>query len=56
MEAEMTLRPMTAAEQPYCYSQPLSILNRVGCIGYLRGDLVLRMAYFCPHGRLIVRT
>lgn len=39
MEAEMTLRPMTAAEQPYCYSQPLSILNRVGCIGYLRGDL-----------------
>ena len=31
MEAEMTLRPMAAAEQMYSYSQ-------TGCIGHLRAD------------------
>lgn len=39
MEAEMTLRPMTAAEQMYSYSQSQQISMQTGLIGYLRADM-----------------
>ena len=38
METEMTLRPMTAAEQMYSYSQSQQLMSQTGCIGHLRGD------------------
>src|SRR5574344_1091132 len=38
MEAEMTLRPMTAAEQMYSYSQSQQLMSQTGCIGHLRAD------------------
>lgn len=36
---EMTMRPMTAMEQMYCYTQSQQIMATTGCIGHLRGDL-----------------
>ena len=39
MEAEMTLRPMAAAEQMYSYSQSQQISMQTGLIGYLRADM-----------------
>lgn len=39
MEAEMTLRPMRAAEQMYSYSQSQQISMQTGLIGYLRADM-----------------
>ena len=39
MEAEMILRPMTAAEQMYSYSQSQQISMQTGLIGYLRADM-----------------
>ena len=36
---EMTMRPMTATEQMYCYSQSQQLMATTGCIGHLRGDL-----------------
>lgn len=39
MEAEMTLRPMTAVEQLYSYSQSQQISMQTGLIGYLRADM-----------------
>ena len=38
MEAEMTLRPMAAAEQMYSYSQSQQLMSQTGCIGHLRAD------------------
>ena len=38
MEAEMTLRPMTAAERMYSYSQSMQLISQAGCIGHLRAD------------------
>ena len=38
MEAEMPLRPMTAAEQMYSYSQSQQLMSQTGCIGHLRAD------------------
>ena len=38
METEMTLRPMTAAEQMYSYSQSQQLMSQTGCIGHLRAD------------------
>ena len=38
MEAEMTLRPMTAAEQMYSYSHSQQLMSQTGCIGHLRAD------------------
>ena len=35
---ELTLRPMTQAEQAYCYSQSQQISNQTGLIGHLRAD------------------
>ena len=39
MEADMTLRPMTAAEQMYSYYQSQQISVQTGLIGYLRADM-----------------
>ena len=39
MEAEMTLRPMRAAEQMYSYSQSQQISMQTGLIGYLLADM-----------------
>ena len=36
---EMTIRPMTASERMYCYSQSQQIMAQTGCIGHLRGDM-----------------
>ena len=36
---EMTIRPMTATERMYCYSQSQQIMAQTGCIGHLRGDM-----------------
>ena len=35
---ELTLRPMTQAEQAYCYSQSQQISMQTGLIGHLRAD------------------
>ncbi len=35
---ELTLRPMTQAEQAYCYSQSQQICMQTGLIGHLRAD------------------
>ena len=35
---EMTLRPMTQAEQAYCYTQSHQIWSHAGLIGHLRTD------------------
>ena len=35
---EMTLRPMTQAEQAYCYTQSHQICSHAGLIGHLRTD------------------
>ena len=36
---EMTIRPMTAPERMYCYTQSQQIMAQTGCIGHLRGDM-----------------
>ena len=36
---EMTMRPMTAMEQMYCYTQSQQIMATTGCIGHLSGDV-----------------
>lgn len=36
---EMTVRPMTKAEQMYCYTQSQQIRSQCGNIGYLRADM-----------------
>lgn len=36
---EMTVRPMTRAEQMYCYTQSQQIRSQTGNIGYLRADM-----------------
>lgn len=36
---EMTLRPMTQAEQTYCYSQSQQLSSQSGLIGHLRADM-----------------
>lgn len=38
MEAEILLRPMTATERMYSYTQSQQIMVQSGCIGHLRGD------------------
>ena len=35
---DLTLRPMTQAEQAYCYSQSQQISGQTGLIGHLRAD------------------
>ena len=35
---DLTLRPMTQAEQAYCYSQSQQISGKAGLIGHLRAD------------------
>lgn len=44
METQMTLRPMTAAERKYSYSQSQQLTSQTGCIGHLR-------AYFDRDGQ-----
>lgn len=44
MEIEMTLRPMTAPERLYSYSQSQQLTSQTGCIGHLR-------AYFDRDGQ-----
>ena len=36
---KLTIRPMTKAEQLYCYSQSGQIRSQTGNIGYLRADM-----------------
>lgn len=35
----LEIRPMTRAEQKYCYSQSQQIAGQTGCIGHLRADM-----------------
>lgn len=44
METQMTLRPMTAPERKYSYSQSQQLTSQTGCIGHLR-------AYFDRDGQ-----
>ena len=36
---KMTIRPMTAPERMYCFTQSQQIMAQTGCIGHLRGDM-----------------
>ena len=36
---EMTIRPMTAQERLYAFTQSQQIMAQTGCIGHLRGDM-----------------
>ncbi len=38
MDMEMTLRPMTAGERMYSYTQSQQLISQCGCIGHLRAD------------------
>lgn len=35
----MTIRPLTPTERDFTYSQQQEIMERAGCIGYLRADM-----------------
>lgn len=35
----ITIRPLTPTERGFTYSQRLEIMERAGCIGYLRADM-----------------